>query len=725
MRRRGHAESAEAQQMPDMYTDEDRAALINQNAHPRQYVNEEALRTYQKQTAINEKTPVQMTEMTEKFILTTVDPRVYSVMPPSDNNNNCFTKEQTIFGTINGAASKNGAILYMINRSSDTLVLLVPNAEAGGTATAVNFPIAPCGPMLTKTTPVQAYSQYVFSVDIGYYLPALDQKISVSPDLALQFSQSRQFAAWLQVVSDTTSTTSAAMSGEMHASAVSDIRGMRQLKSAEMAQNTITQKDAVLSVPASTGVMCLQGPDIPANFTAPSAQFAIDDGFSGVGDPIVGPVFDFSASVSGIGIPAYIFTAPGIKATRTVSGFDTATMVALDDFPPLECVDFDIFVTNSPGVFPQSIIQVVDVWAYIDPDAAVGLQLNTFCVPSIYTVVQEGTLVMGLGTTTGDPLAIWAGYNGLAAQTQKIQHRSQHGRPELDNLALKNMIAQGVPATVPARYYWIGCSISYPMPANATTGAAGGGYFAGTTAQVSFVPIARSIYRPGFCGPARILKWDNVAAGQNIQVKGSQRQQLVATNKLAPFLSSIGEDGAINASLLPMTQLLYNGPSDDFKRVWSIDRYREYIKKITAGDGGARFFQSGVNNGLSAKQRRDGHAAGLFQSIMRAGGAIARNLPGMINAALPYAQAALAGGADGMFGDNRAGSSRGMFGASAGTKRGRSDAMFGAACGNGKCNCEVPGSCGGGGRHGSAGPIDEYRRPYSHGPHRVNPPYID
>lgn len=101
-----------------------------------------------------------------------------------------------------------------------------------------------------------------------------------------------------------------------------------------------------------------------------------------------------------------------------------------------------------------------------------------------------------------------------------------------------------------------------------------------TTYQAGFAvqPIYRSEYKQGTTGCARIMLWNNVSPGQNLQVTGILRTQLVATGAVAPYSETYNTVGSLNSNMIPFVAALFNGPSVVYKRVFSGDEY-ENIKR--------------------------------------------------------------------------------------------------------------------------------------------------
>lgn len=544
------------------------------------------------------------------FMLTTLAPDHFGVMPPSGDNNDMFTKKQTLNGTISGVAALSGALLYMPMASADALVVLVPAIAEDQGATPQNGGFHPATLQIVNP---QRNTVVLFTVTAGYYLPTRAQPIHITPDLAKTFTTSRMYASYVQLKSDTTTTAKTSLSGELHATSVNDIRGLRTMETANLIQSCTNGKDVVLSSGVTSGITVIQGPDICKEATPPSPVYAGSDATSLLMANVVGVAYDYGAAVQAADLPCYAFVAPGINVAVPTfgQGFSKLYVSQLADYPPLTCVDFDITLTATAGGLPPSLIEVVDVWAVYDADGPTDLfnsKFTTFTARTVYSTVCQTTSIIGASVLPGAALENFApGYNiTLAAQSQVIRHRSLHLEPQLENVALSG--SQAPFGTLPAKYYWIGCTIVYPQVVD--QGPASIVFPPVLTATMSFTPMIRGILREGIAGPARIIKWNDVGAGQDVHVRGCQWQQLVATQQFAPFLTSRDENGAIEAKLLPMLARLYNGRSQDFKRVWTTLDYQDYVKRLK--DPNRKELVRAVARGLHERVHDDAYYVGVL-----------------------------------------------------------------------------------------------------------------
>jgi len=129
---------------------------------------------------------------------------------------------------------------------------------------------------------------------------------------------------------------------------------------------------------------------------------------------------------------------------------------------------------------------------------------------------------------------------------------------------------------------------------------------------------APTIDLEGELGPARILRWDDVTAAQQVTFEGKLRTQAVANAALQPFVK-----GGVGSGQLEMAdwnafqflQTLYNSNNSFFRRVYALQNYINLTENERNQD-------SVTNRELAQIAGRDdqvkahGEAAGLFGSLL-------------------------------------------------------------------------------------------------------------
>lgn len=418
------------------------------------------------------------------------------MLPPDAHGTVTVIKDQTVYGVIKN--SVEGALIWM------------PFVAAGELR------------QLAKVT-VDSLS-FVFPP--GTYMPTTTQSVQVSPDLQDNFVLGRAVSGKIALKSDTTSTTSAAMSGELHAVALTDIRGFRQLDVARLVQQTVTKKDAVWNVGCADGVITVLGPDISADFVPTNTDAQRRTGGGGYS----GKWYTHDAPQRTIITPVGLLAGTG--------SFAGAVSIMTDDIPWFSHLDF--LISGGPN---EGTLHGLHIYCTVNDTGAC-----TFYTPNFQIHVDA------------------YGPNFVSAQ------RGDY------------------PQEIPAHAYYVGT------------------LFEPTSFPIQIQPIAADLYTLGSTGPTRLLVWQNMAAGQNIQVSGIINSELIVTSDIAPYLSSIGEGGPINASILPYVHAIYNGPSNIYKRVYSGPEYLVAIKQHSGAEGPSEETRT---PGASAEAT----AAGLFSNL--------------------------------------------------------------------------------------------------------------
>ena len=94
--------------------------------------------------------------------------------------------------------------------------------------------------------------------------------------------------------------------------------------------------------------------------------------------------------------------------------------------------------------------------------------------------------------------------------------------------------------------------------------------------------IASRIYEQGSLGPARVIRYDNVASGQNILVNGSIIVEAIPTGAIAPYYGSQSQNAsAMNTNLVGLLAFLDNGESPMFKRIYKGIEYQQILDMMS------------------------------------------------------------------------------------------------------------------------------------------------
>jgi hypothetical protein len=90
--------------------------------------------------------------------------------------------------------------------------------------------------------------------------------------------------------------------------------------------------------------------------------------------------------------------------------------------------------------------------------------------------------------------------------------------------------------------------------------------------------IGSRVYEPGAIGPCRVIRFDNVAKGQNILVGGTIYVEAIPSGNIAPFYSNASNAvQSTQCNYVDLLALLCNGDNETFKRVYTCSQYDHLI----------------------------------------------------------------------------------------------------------------------------------------------------
>lgn len=149
------------------------------------------------------------------------------------------------------------------------------------------------------------------------YIPVEDNRnVKLSPDIAETFYRGRLVGGRITVVSDSTSTTSAALSGTFNAGYIGDTRGIPGLSPPKLTQNTVTRKDTLMNVKVQEGIYMSLGPDV-SDEMGPIDRILTDITDEGAYESVwTGEL----SSVVQLGTDAFTVTPETFVATQTYYG---------------------------------------------------------------------------------------------------------------------------------------------------------------------------------------------------------------------------------------------------------------------------------------------------------------------------------------------------------------------------------------------------------------------
>lgn len=560
-----------------------------------------------------------------QIVAGTLDPRRMNTAPPAFSSLTAFKHEVTkdmSSAIVDDALlvnekvpSTSGLILDFVQRGvGDTYRMGIVPARA----TSNQVPI----PYITGSegTPNGDLSGllliYNSPVPIPYFDDGINQ-IQVGPNLAENFSLTRTFSSVLTVLSDTVPIGNTSTNGMFTGSAIADTRDMITSGSgiptafdiATLLQCSVNAKDAIKDVSVTVGMTSILGPDIPVMYGQPSLNNVVMGTHGGSFTHKCNYVDRSTVTLATTSTTRMtLYTA---FASPCNVGLNAAAMGTLSNSNWTGLLDPAVNPTIDQFTIPQinicgSVRYRIEIRNY-----------NLRQSPSSDTVVGGPTLHI-----TATDIFASALTTGAVKYTTRSCTKTQYlpaYNTLIDFAGNMSLVFDMDQAD------WSGSSLG-------TTGAYIGTFFrmfvlfdflSGGSYTTVRVPIQiedmyitclpTSIYQPGELGPVRVIRWDNMSAGQVLRVSGMCNVQCVAQGSIAPFVqnAALRSDTGINLNVYPMLYELFNGYNIMFRRIWSHDDYLDMLDHLAEHIAPERIMIEGNNKLITAA-----HAAGLFDGCV-------------------------------------------------------------------------------------------------------------
>ena len=524
-------------------------------------------------------------------------PRKYDTAPPNLYHETAFPKRVDYTGNIIiGADSaltqpkvptQSGMILWLPNRGAGSIYRMgfIPTASTCAIA-STTIPPTPNGgaanfglvfPTIYDGTEIVAATTFTFNgpLAVPYNATVSSDVISISPNLAVNFSTIRVFNGDVRLLCDTVPIGVTALNGVYSAGSFSDTRDVAQIVSAgttytafdpnSLIQNSVTKKEGLKEVPTMEGVVSLVGSDIPPFYTNPNADLS---------DTVRGQFSQFTAS-------SYSAYLGGINTLMpSTGGAGQGLVLCAAWITPWQ---ISLSTTNA-GTYPLNNIVVgpIDECGILDIEAR--LQWLGFD--------QNGSTTASLGYLKVEFWHYYATCSSTGALTWVVDKESQRYYSGI----------VGTPATSLNNASFYDRQIFRTEPRLFTTGFTTTGKYMGTLCQVEAVytgvpvmittiqpltglnaaPIfnvrARSLNERGWVGPARVLRWDNMSSGQTLKLDAIVNAQCIPSGSIAPFVQeqAMMSMEAVDLNTLPWLAAIFNGPTF-LKRNWKATEYQLFL----------------------------------------------------------------------------------------------------------------------------------------------------
>jgi hypothetical protein len=512
--------------------------------------------------------------------------------------------------------------------------------------------------------------------------------IQIAPDLAENYSMVRAFAGKMAISSSTISGTNFNLAGTLSSAVISDTRDIAAVKGANgiyrafpvasLAQQSVTRGDVLRASSIYDGAVDLIGPDYSRVWTQPNvaATDRLDAEYR-----IMPCTHPYRLTLSQTATAAWSFVQDvaqtWITPTKTSVFVADGTSAGLNQ-------PINWGVMETPSINEDGVLDIdVDLTICVRHNSAIGANQSeanleykfffNFCHVFAYigndgfvqyNIVAENETHLQSSIETYKYSVQW----GTAFDSsQPVMRVSKKARPRM----LRNGFA------TPTGGKYLGTLVSTSYQLINIGGLPGATIFTVDTSNLVYRVRARSVDAPGRIGPCHLIRYDDVAVGQQIQMQGMAIVQGVPLGNLAPFVQKqTGLMSVPDSSFSKFIDVLW-GRAPMFRRITTLKNYIDhvlpYIRDLSA-DG-----IMDVLNELDPAEKtiavEAGKSAGFFSNLLGSvGNAIVPGLGGAIGAGLGGVGDHLLGTGSGQFGYGEAAGAP-QFGAAAGAPQ------FGAAGG--------------------------------------------
>lgn len=629
-------------------------------------------------------------QATLAFLKGSIAPELYNIAPPNIEPRGQILKDVTINGQLQVLGNSillptgeqipntSGMVLWLVNRGVNSIYRMnfVPSgttSQVGGSGAGssaqlrglvgpiANPAVGVDGPNAFNAQPLLQSLTYIQQLALPVFNDATDI-IQLKPDLPDEVSYTRLYSGFVSCVSATVSIGNTALTGTFSAASVEDTRDIAQNVGAgafsvtNIMQSAESIKDGIYQVKTEDGVLALVASDIPFDFTNPNVDNVIK--VEGNYTQYTGNPFQYYSTYALNGnaatwvsntelqYGAYWITPWAISAATNATQPQAGASVTQIYTPPIaECGTLRIKInvpcclaaqvgsspTITTAVGVSYYAKACHVFATCSTQGWIGYScwnqsslLTTQCAgndppltgtvltPSGFTVVTNGTVVSNIIAPgqTGSLVPSAAGY-GFTAEFRPLDCRTSFEE-------------QGK---------YLGTYISLtiaPTSGNTSTGGWCNGandcLFVGF-GQPTFFVAADDIDAEGQTGPARILRWDNLSAGMQINVAGKLWVQAIPSAKLAPYVKQqiMMQNRWCSEDAIRLLAALTEGPTP-FRRVWNLQQYRKFVTEQLEGltlDALEKFAQKDQRIAEAL------HGAGLLRAIDASLGGYGRTMGGV------------------------------------------------------------------------------------------------
>ena len=376
------------------------------------------------------------------------------------------------------------------------------------------------------------FFSFSFTLLKAIFLPfQTGEQIPQAPSGSYAYVVGRVVSGYVDIKSDSTSTTTAALSGSVTCGVMNDLRNMDKITVSDIGEQTINKKDLQLNAKIQGGIRALVGGDISSFLNLPIYELSVRRANVKVMKWETAIPVAHTPLITNLQI-GVVWVSPYIRCNSTFSNFASFSSPAVGVFEaPGYILNFQISNNDVLATSNNVSVHVINYYGTLTSSNQAGLGFGFNIVNTCNSVVLSTFKVSG-------PVS------GPFSQTF-------HAECVIDNMQpIKDAV-------------WVGSHIVVEMSDQ-------------TDKEIICTLVGVQLLTTqsvSNLGPYRVARIDNVAIGQNIVVSSKIFVEAVPTTNVGPF---IGPPSVVcdDPNVLPLMKKLYDDVNDrEIKRVYKWDDY--------------------------------------------------------------------------------------------------------------------------------------------------------
>lgn len=453
-------------------------------------------------------------------------------------------------------------------------------------------------------------------------------------DLATSFTKSRTYSARIAISSDTVQLNAGVIAGNVTAAVLTDTMSSQQSRDgseaysdSDIVNGSRWKPETIQSYPLADGVTIVQGPDISRtlepidqinrNKTDGAWQDLINQfGFNGQKPQVVAP-FPSSTTLQAIPMFGTWLSPYGITVTENQVNFAFANVFNLNlTTAPIPesgmlSVRMRFAIRNSANttnwLSSSSNFSLVFEHLFASLDATGAVKFNSIADVHTVSTVNSNTNEYSNPTLPLNTSNLEQSQAGAIMIDGKSDPRAEYVRRRNAGVDIGKYIGTKI------NFYWcptymVGNSIGFVI-----------GNVEHPTSNNMLQNVlevcATTINEEGVDGPCTVVRYDDVAVGQNIKINSMINTENLAKGTFSQFTSSDQNDVVYDGNYFSLLNSFYFGPNTDFRCCYTNKAYGELLRRIQGMQ--LRHIQDVAN--MSPASRQIAEAAGLFDGLRRIG----------------------------------------------------------------------------------------------------------